>query len=80
MTNPTRDGWGPCPPGAFNRLTTNLAARRTRQIWLTGVGVAAALVLTAAASWQAAVAIDDWQSGRNGAAHQCQPPPCAPQK
>ena len=79
MTNPTRDDWGPCPPGTFSRLTTVLAARRTRQMWMTGVGLAAAAVLSIAACWQAAAAIDDWQSGRwNAPAHHCEPVPCQP--
>jgi hypothetical protein len=79
MTDPTRNGWTRCPPGTFVRLTGDLAARRTRQAWLTGVGVALGVGLTVAVCWQAAAAIDDWS--RSGwtppPAHKCQPAPPA---
>lgn len=38
--------WGPCPPGAFERLSAKLRARRRRRIFLrtavAGAGIAAA--------------------------------------
>jgi hypothetical protein len=75
MTEQTRTGWRPCPPGAFLRLTADLAARRARHLWLTVLGVAVGTVLTGVVCWQAAAAFDDWQHGRwnSPAAGHCQP-------
>jgi hypothetical protein len=74
MTDPTRDGWGACPRGAFGRLTATLAARHARHVWFTWLAVAGGAVLTAAVGWQTAVAIDDWRSGQyDTPAHHCQP-------
>ena len=80
MTDPTRNGWARCPRGTFVRLTADLAARRARHVWLTALGVTVGVALTAAACWQTAAALDDWQHGRWGGrpAHQCQPAPCPP--
>jgi hypothetical protein len=74
MTDPARDGWRPCPRGAFGRLTATLAARHARHAWLTRLGLAVAAALTAAVGWQTAVAIDDWRSGK----HDTSVPHCAP--
>jgi hypothetical protein len=64
MTDPMCDGWVRCPRGTFVRLTSDLAARRVRHMWLTGLGVTLGVVLTAVAGWGAVSAFDDWQNGR----------------
>ena len=79
MTDQTQNGWGPCPRGTFGRLTAVLAARRARQVWLTRLGTAVGAVLAVAACWQAAAAVDNWQSGAwQQPAHVCPAPtPCS---
>ena len=62
MTNPTRDGWTACPPGAVYRAVDQPRSSPHARRWLTAVGWTAALVLTAAGCWQATTVINGWKN------------------
>jgi hypothetical protein len=76
MSIPSHDGWTRCPPGTFRRLAVNLAARRVRQLWLTGLGWAAAALVAAAVTWQAADAVAHHYSGGSAGGSGCGATPC----
>jgi hypothetical protein len=62
----TPDGWTQCPAGAIARLATNLALKRQREMWLTGLAWAVGAILAVAGSWATAGAIDGWLSPKPG--------------
>ena len=78
-------GWTECPAGAFTRLAANLALKRQREIWLTGLAWAVGALLAVAGSWATAGAIDGWiapdhlssAGARPGSGCGSTPPPCS---